>query len=74
MKKSIELTIPAVLVHEPILYTMITHFSLVLNVREAQIGTDQSGRVLLDIEGSPIEIEKALLYLSEKDIVFEEVA
>ena len=73
MRKALELTIPAVLIHEPILYTMITQFSLVVNIREAQVGSDKNGKVLLDIEGSPAEMQKAMLYLAEKDILYQEV-
>lgn len=73
LRKALELTIPAVLIHEPILYTMITQFSLVVNIREAQVGSDKNGKVLLDIEGSPAEMQKAMLYLAEKDILYQEV-
>jgi hypothetical protein len=73
LRKVLELTIPAVLIHEPLLYTMITQFSLIVNIREAQIGTDKNGKVLLDIEGAPAEMQKAMLYLTEKDILYEEV-
>ncbi len=55
------LTFPEQLVTRPIIYEMGRQFQVVTNIRRADVGVDV-GWVVLELEGSEEEIEKALAW------------
>jgi len=56
-----KLTFPEQLITRPIIYDMGQRFEVVTNIRRADVGTDV-GWVVLELEGSEEEIEKALAW------------
>ena len=55
------LTFPEQLVTRPIIYEMARQFKVITNIRRADVGVDV-GWVVLELEGSEEEIEKALAW------------
>ncbi|MCB1147201.1 MAG: NIL domain-containing protein [Leptospiraceae bacterium] len=72
MKKVLKLTIPAKLVNEPIIYRMVTQYDLIPTILQANLGKDSTGEVILQIEGTPVNIERGFLFLQELDILVTE--
>ncbi len=56
-----KLTFPEQLITRPIIYDMGRQFEVVTNIRRADVGGDV-GWVVLELEGSEEEIEKALAW------------
>ena len=56
-----KLTFPEQLITRPIIYDMGRKFEVVTNIRRADVGGDV-GWVVLELEGSEEEIEKALAW------------
>lgn len=71
MKIKAELTFPAELKEEAIICTLCKKFDLILNIVEASFSTD-TGWAILIFEGNEGELEKALQYLKDKGVKFEE--
>lgn len=72
MKKVLRLIIPPTKVREPIIFQMVNRYQLRPNILDAEVHKGSIGEVLLEIEGTPIDIEKGVLYLRELDIKIEE--
>lgn len=73
MKKILRLYIPKKLVDEPVIYKMITTYNLKPNIINASLKEQQAGEVLLEIEGTPADVERGILYFKEKDIRIEDL-
>lgn len=73
MKKTLRLQIPPTLVNEPIIYKIVTLYKLIPNIVEANLDTDHLGEVIVELEGAPVDVERALLYLKELDIYVETI-
>ena len=56
-----KLTFPEQLITRPIIYEMGQRFGVVTNIRRADVGAEV-GWVVLELEGSEEEIEKALAW------------
>ncbi|MEA3560613.1 MAG: NIL domain-containing protein [Candidatus Omnitrophota bacterium] len=67
MKIQVELTFPAELKDEPILYKIGRDFKVIPNVLEASFSTDM-GWVILTLEGSETEVNRLFDYLREKNV------
>ncbi len=73
MQKKIRLYIPPDKVREPIIFKMVTKYNLEPNVIEANIHQGSIGEVLLELNGTPVDIESGILFLRELDIKLEEM-
>ena len=71
MKKKLRLTLPVDAVNQPIIYSIVTKYHLKPNILEANLISGQTGKVTLEIEGALVDVEKAILYLQEHDIIVE---
>jgi len=71
-KKIINLTFPKKLIKEPTIYKLGHEFKVIPNIRKANV-TNDYGWVLLELEGSLDEIEKAEQYLTDKGIIVEDI-
>ncbi|MCS6984284.1 MAG: NIL domain-containing protein [Leptospiraceae bacterium] len=71
MRKLLRLTIPPNLVNEPIIYKMITQYNLIPNILEARLDGDALGEVVIRLEGTPLDLERGILYLKELQIEVE---
>lgn len=71
--RRVKLTYPAALLKEPILYRLISQFSVMVNVLEANITAD-SGWLLVDLGGSPAMLVQALQWLADQGVDIETVS
>lgn len=71
MRKEIKLIFPESLVTEPVLYRLGKDFSVSYNIKSADV-TQNSGWIVLLLEGEEGEIERAIRHLKEKGIEIEE--
>ncbi len=72
IQKKVFLTFPAKLVREPIIFNIGKNFNVIVNIRGASV-SDEIGLVALMLEGEDKEIEKALQYLKDKDVIIEPI-
>jgi ABC-type methionine transport system ATPase subunit len=68
MKLKAELTFPAQLQDEPVIYNLGKEFKIIPNIIEASFST-KTGWAILVLEGPQEEIDKALEYLKKKKVV-----
>lgn len=63
-KRRVHLTFPEKLITEPVIYRMGKDYDVTTNIRRANV-EDRVGWVILEIEGPPEEIERAISYVSD---------
>jgi ABC-type methionine transport system ATPase subunit len=66
--KKLKLKIPVNLINEPIIYKMVTQFDIMPNILTARLDKDSEGDVLIEIKGTPDNIEKGIEYLKQLKI------
>jgi len=66
----VELTFPAELRDEPVIYNMGCNFKVIPTIIEASFST-QTGWALLILDGDGKEIEKLLQYLKERNVIVD---
>jgi ABC-type methionine transport system ATPase subunit len=71
MKTKVELTFPAELKDEAIIGNLCKKFDILVNILEASFSTD-TGWAILVIEGGDHEVTKALDFLREKGVEFDD--
>lgn len=72
MKKALDLIFPQDLIREPMIYRMSKQFDVVFNIRRAKI-TEKVGEMVLELEGDPLVLEKAVNWLKSQGIRVEPV-
>jgi ABC-type methionine transport system ATPase subunit len=72
MKKRIYLTYPKELIKEPLIYEVGKRFKVTTNIRQATV-SETMGLVALELEGPPVEIEKAIKFFIEKGVKVEPI-
>ena len=70
MKIQVELTFPADLKNEPVLYQMGRNFKVIPNVLEASFSTEM-GWTIITLEGEEAEINRLFDYLKTKNVTIE---
>lgn len=70
MKIQVELTFPADLKDEPVLYNMGRNFKVIPNVLEASFSTEM-GWTIITLEGEEAEINRLFDYLKTKHVTIE---
>ena len=70
MKIQVELTFPAELKDEPVLYYMGRNFNVIPNVIEASFSTEM-GWTIVTLEGEEAEINRLFDYLKTKNVAIE---
>lgn len=71
--RRVQLTYPAALLKEPILYRLISQLGVMVNVLEANI-TAESGWLLVELGGSPETLVQALQWLADQGVEIETVS
>lgn len=71
--KRIRFTFPENLIKEPLIYNLGHEFKVITNVRMADVDED-TGWVLLELEGDPGEIERSLAWAQAKGVRIDPVA
>ncbi len=66
----IRLTFPPDKITEPIIYTLGHQYKVITNIRRANV-TEGDGWVMLEIQGSPDDIERAVDYLNNINVQVE---
>jgi hypothetical protein len=66
-KQRVKFTFPQELITLPIIYELGKQYSLVTNVRRADV-TEDRGWVVLELDGQIEEIERALVWVAEKGV------
>lgn len=72
MKKKVYLTYPKDLVKDALIYEAGKRFNVVTNIRQATI-SDEIGLVALELEGSSVDVDKAINFFVEKGIKVEPI-
>lgn len=70
MKKRVKLTFPQRLIKEPVIFTMARQFNIMPNIRRARV-TETVGEMVLELEGSPEDLDKGIDWLREKGVDVE---
>lgn len=73
-KKKIVLTFPAESIEQPITYRLVKDFDLILNILRAEIHEEETGRMVLELEGSAKAIEDGIAYLKARGVEVQEAA
>lgn len=63
----LRLIYPPALISEPILYQLIKHFQIEVNIREAHI-TLEEGWLEVELNGETNELNRAIIFLEKKGI------
>lgn len=71
--KKLMLTFPSELVREPVIYQLGKNFSLVTNIRRADV-TEDRGWVLLELQGNQNNIAKAIEWINSKGIRIDPIS
>ena len=66
-KKQVMFTFPTELIKEPIIYKLGQQFKIVTNIRRADVNGDK-GWVVLEIEGKGEDIERGIVWVTNKGV------
>ena len=69
MKKRVTLTFPKKTVHMPITYRLAKDFNVAANIIRAQVAPNQVGKLVLELSGDIDELEAAIDWMREKNIM-----
>lgn len=70
--KRVRFTFPENLIQEPVIYLLGHEFKVITNVRMADVD-EQTGWVILELEGEPAEIERSLAWAQERGVRIDPV-
>lgn len=70
MKKRVRLTFPQHLIKEPVIFTMAKKYDVMPNIRRARV-TETVGEMVLELEGTEVNLEKGIRSLRDQGIVVE---
>ncbi len=71
--KRVRFTFPEDRIKEPLIYRLGHEFPVVTNIRMADVD-EKTGWVLLELEGDPSEIDRAIAWAQEKGVRVDPVA
>lgn len=66
-KRQVMFTFPQKLIKEPIIYNLSRQFSVVTNIRRADVSEDR-GWVVLELEGEEKDIEQGIAWVTSKGV------
>lgn len=66
-KKMVQLIFPQGLIKEPVVYQMALKCHVVPNIRRAKV-TETVGEMVLELEGSPADLEQGIAYLKKTGV------
>lgn len=67
-KRRMVLRFPADTVNEPITYTLIKEFDIMVNILNADITPGKEGNLLIEMDGIENNLDEALVYLENKEV------
>jgi ABC-type methionine transport system ATPase subunit len=68
--RKVMLKYPEHLIQEPVLFRMARQYDVLPNIRRARV-TDTVGEIVLELEGTPDNLEKGIGYLQEQGVQVE---
>jgi ABC-type methionine transport system ATPase subunit len=72
-RKRVKFTFPQELITEPVIYELARKFSIVTNIRRADV-RDDMGWVVLELEGEEAEIENGLNWVTASGVRVDPVS
>lgn len=69
-KLRVRLTFPQELIKEPVLFRMAKKYDVMPNIRRARI-TDTFGEMILELEGTEVNLQKGIDSLREQGVIVE---
>ena len=73
-RKRVVLDFPPSVLQTPITYILAKEYDVITNILRAQISPEESGKLVLEIDGLPENLEKAINRIKEAGITVTEVA
>ncbi len=73
-KKKIVLTFPPEKIDQPITYHLVRDYDLIINILRAEIYEEETGRMVLELDGPEDKIEEGITYLKNQGVAVEEAA
>ncbi len=74
VSKNVLLIFKQHIMYKPLIYKLATEHGVVFNVLEAKILPKQEGRLILELRGTPSQIEKSIAYLEKEEVQVEVLA
>jgi len=71
--RRVRFTFPEALIKEPLIYNLGREFSVVTNVRMADVD-EKTGWVVLELDGDPAEIDRSLTWAQAKGVRIDPVS
>lgn len=68
----VRLTFPQKLIKQPVTYEMAMKYKVVPNIRRAKV-TPTVGEIVLELAGTPANLDKGLAYLAKRGVKVEPV-
>ncbi len=62
------------IMYKPIIYRLARDYSIIFNVLEAKILPKQEGRLILELSGTPDQIDESIDYLVDQGVIVEILA
>lgn len=72
VKRKFLLSFSPAIVNEPVTYRMVKEFDLMLNILRAEVD-ERGGRLVIEIDGRPSQMNKGLEYLRESGVEIKEL-
>jgi ABC-type methionine transport system ATPase subunit len=69
-RQRVKLTFSAATGDRPLLYQLVKEFNLITNIRQADV-TQDSGWVVVDLEGEPAQLERGLKFCRDQGVEVE---
>lgn len=66
-KQRVKFTFPPDLITEPVIYSLGKEFNVITNIRRANV-TAEEGWVILELEGTPVDIERGIAYVISRGV------
>ena len=73
MKQRLVLNFPVDAVGEPITYNLIKEHNVVVNILNADVSHGREGKLLIEISGSEVQLDEALVYLESRNVMYSPV-
>jgi len=73
-RKKVVLTFPPEIVAQPITYHLVKDYDLVINILRAEIYEEETGRMVLELDGDEGKIKDGLAYLESQGVQVQEAA
>ena len=70
VRERLYLTFPENLIKQPVLSLLSKQFDVIFNIRGSTV-TSELALVALELDGSPVEVEKSIRWLKEKGVIVE---